>query len=532
MNPSTAQARALVRALAKHGVTDVVLAPGSRNTPLSIAIFQAQPTMSLTVRIDERTAAFTALGMAKRMNRPVAVVCTSGTAAANFYPAVYEAHEAGVPLIVITADRPESVRGRGANQTIDQVGMFGSPIRADWDLPLASDQDDVYWELGIAQAVLAAVGDEFTAPGPVHLNIPFAEPLVPADADESWATSLVVGELPVARMDDDVDLSLLLDDMKISRKAPRGVIVISDPHSAQAAIALARTLRWPILAEPGSMARVSDVAVQHYAKLLTDMDFVAQHQPDVIVTAGRFGLSRAVTAFVGGATAHIAVGKYPLDADPFETAQHHVSRMPIPTNVEPADDQWLESWKSADAEVGSSCATFDDACVASCVHSFATERDQLWVAASMSIRLADDVFSLRGSLPMVFMNRGANGIDGLIASASGAALKHSGRTFLLIGDVAYLHDLSSLVIPELEKRPDLTIVVLHNNGGKIFKTLEQGADGFAHLFDRVYGTPHTVDLVAAANATGWSATSVSTCEELNQALEQGVNVIVAQLRDA
>ena len=160
MNPSTAQARAIVIALAKHGITDVVLAPGSRNTPLSIALFQAQHALKLTVRIDERTAAFTALGMAKRTNRPVAVLCTSGTAAANFYPAVYEAHEAGVPLIVMTADRPDSVRGRGANQTIDQVGMFGSPIRADWDLPLASDQDDVYWELGIAQAVLAAVARE------------------------------------------------------------------------------------------------------------------------------------------------------------------------------------------------------------------------------------------------------------------------------------------------------------------------------------------------------------------------------------
>ena len=288
MNPSTAQARAIVRALAKHGVTDVVLAPGSRNTPLSIAVFQAQPTMSLTVRIDERTAAFTALGMAKRMNRPVAVLCTSGTAAANFYPAVYEAHEAGLPLIVITADRPDSVRGRGANQTIDQVGMYGSPIRADWDLPLAADQDDVYWELGIAQAVLAAVGDEFTAPGPVHLNVPFAEPLVPSDADASWASSIVVGELPIARVDEDIELSVLLNDLKVSLNGPRGVIIMSDPHSAQGALHLARTLRWPVLAEPGSMARVADVGVQHYATLLSNPDFVNSHQPDVVITAGRF----------------------------------------------------------------------------------------------------------------------------------------------------------------------------------------------------------------------------------------------------
>ncbi|MEN9711144.1 MAG: hypothetical protein RL441_1136 [Actinomycetota bacterium] len=528
MNPSTAQARAIVVALAKHGITDVVLAPGSRNTPLSIALFQAQHALKLTVRIDERTAAFTALGMAKRTNRPVAVLCTSGTAAANFYPAVYEAHEAGVPLIVMTADRPDSVRGRGANQTIDQVGMFGSPIRADWDLPLASDQDDVYWELGIAQAVLAAVGDEFTAPGPVHLNIPFAEPLVPSDNDASWSSAVVTGELPVARTDEDIELSALLEDMKVTTDGTRGVIIISDPHSAQSALTLAETLGWPVLAEPGSMARAPHVAIARYARLLADADFVATHQPDVVITAGRFGLSRAVAAFVKSAPAHIAVGKYPLDADPFETAAHHVSQMPLPVGVNPAVG-WLADWQEADAAVHVDAHTFSSKNVVRAVHDSATQRDQLWVSASMAIREADDAFALRGAMPMVFMNRGANGIDGLIASASGAALKHPGRTFLIIGDVAFLHDMSSLVIPALEQRPNLTIVVLDNNGGKIFKTLEQGAAEFDNLFDRVYGTPHGLALDAIATSAGWSSTSVESLDDLRAALADGTSVIVANL---
>ena len=343
MNPSTAQARALVVALAKHGVTDVVMSPGSRNSPLSIACFQAQAVVNLTVRIDERTAAFTALGMAKRTNRPVVVMCTSGTAAANFYPAVYEAHEAGVPLIVMTADRPDYVRGRGANQTIDQVGMYGSPIRADWDLPLATDQDAVYWELAVAQAVLASIGDEFTSPGPVHLNIPFAEPLVPDDADADWASAVQVGQLPVARQVEDIELGALLADMQVSTPSPRGVIVISDPHSAQAALTLARALSWPVLAEPGSMARVEDVAIQHYSRLLNDAQFVDAHTPDVVITAGRFGLSRSVATFVKHASAHIAVGKFPLDADPFETAQHHVPLMPLAVGAGSADADWLAS---------------------------------------------------------------------------------------------------------------------------------------------------------------------------------------------
>ena len=456
-------------------------------------------------------------------------MCTSGTAAANFYPAVYEAHEAGVPLIAVTADRPDYVRGRGANQTIDQVGMYGSPIRADWDLPLATDQDAVYWELAIAQAVLASIGDEFTSPGPVHLNIPFAEPLVPDDADADWASAVQVGQLPVARQVEDIELGALLADMQVSTPSPRGVIVISDPHSAQGALTLARALSWPVLAEPGSMARVEDVAIQHYARLLNDEQFVASHAPDVVITAGRFGLSRTVATFVKRASAHIAVGKFPLDADPFETAQHHVPRMPLAVGAGSADADWLASWQAADRAIASDDTTFTSATVSRLVHDAATTRDQLWVSASLAVREADDNFALRGSAPMVFVNRGANGIDGVIASASGAALKHHGRTFLLIGDVAFLHDLSSLIIPSLEERPQLTIVVLDNNGGQIFKTLEQGAAHFDSLFDRVYGTPHGRNLEAIASAAGWSATTISSAAELTSALAAGTSVIVAKL---
>ncbi|MEY3278650.1 MAG: hypothetical protein RLZZ426_1136, partial [Actinomycetota bacterium] len=345
VNPSTRQARAVVSAFAKHGVRHVVIAPGSRNGALSIALAQAKDSIELHVRIDERSAAFTALGIAKRTNRPVAVICTSGTAATHFGAAVFEAHEAGVPLIVITTDRPPAVRGRGANQTIMQVDLFEAATRDAWDLPVAAEHDDLYWELAIAGAISVSLGDEFSASGPVHLNMPFTEPLVPdVEDDASWATHIEIGQLPSVEPGEDIELVLLLEDMKITTQSPRGVIVISDPNSAQEAIKLAKYLRWPVLAEPGSMARVGDVGIQHYARLLSDIDFVTAHEPDVVITAGRFGLSRAVNTFVQNANGHIAVGRYPLDADPFETAAHHIAHIPMPLGVTPATEEWLESW--------------------------------------------------------------------------------------------------------------------------------------------------------------------------------------------
>lgn len=532
MNPSTRQARAVVAALAKHGVRHVVISPGSRNGALSIALAQAKDSIELHVRIDERSAAFTALGIAKRTNRPVAIVCTSGTAATHFGAAVFEAHEAGVPLIVITTDRPPSVRGRGANQTIMQVDMFDAATRDAWDLPIAADHDDLYWELAVAGAISVSLGDEFAASGPVHLNMPFAEPLVPdVDDDDSWASRIEIGELPLVEPGEDIELSLLLQDMKITSDRPRGVIIISDPNSAQSAINLAKFLRWPVLAEPGSMARNVEVGIQHYARLLADSEFVAAHQPDLIITAGRFGLARSVNGFVQNSTGHIAVGRYPLDADPFETAAHHLAKMPLPLGVLPADENWLNSWKSADADVDElDTDDFVSRNVVRCVLEQAGPRDLVWIAASMAVRYADDVATLRADAPMMLVNRGTNGIDGLIASAGGAALAHpQGRTFLIVGDVAFLHDLSSLAIPILENKPPLTIVVLNNRGGAIFKTLEQGDPRFENVFDRVYGTHHDFDITATAAALGYLAKNVDSIEDLKTELEQHPRVIVASL---
>ena len=517
----------MVKGLAKHGVDTVVIAPGSRNGALTIALAQASEHFTLLTRIDERTAAFTALGIAKRTAKPVAVICTSGTAAAHFTAAAFEAREAGVPLILITADRPDSVRGRGANQTIEQVGMFSNAVIDAWDLPLADKQEELYWEVAVANAITASLGDEYSAAGPVHMNVPFAEPLIPDDADTSWTQSISKGDLPQPHALADVELKDLLSDMGIEKTSVRGVIIISDPHSAAAAIATARTLNWPLLAEPGSSARIEGHAIAHYAQILKDHphDFA----PDVVITAGRFGLSRAVVAYVNNAPAHIAVGRYPLDADPLEHAQHHVARIPMINGMQPAPEEWLASWHTADAQYSVNTEVFDAKSATHVVTEFATARDVLWVSASTSVRTVDDVATVRNNAPMTLVNRGTNGIDGLIASATGAALKTSGRTFLVIGDVAFLHDVSSLFLPSTEVWPNLTIVVINNNGGKIFKSLEQGDARFDDIYDKVYGTPHDKDLAAIAKSAGLTAVNVASLEELREALSNHTNVISVNL---
>lgn len=508
----------MVRALIKHGIKHVVIAPGSRNGPLSIALAQAQPHINIYVRFDERTAAFTALGMARRLNKPVAVLCTSGTAATHFQAAAFEAHESGVPLLLITADRPADVRGLGANQTIEQVGLYSSAVRAEMDLPLAADLDDAYWEISIAGAISASLGDEFTSAGPVHINVPFAEPLVGTNLEISWLQNIEVGDLPVAPEIETLTMGELFAELKFSGSTPRGLIVISDPNSAQTAIAVANMLQWPVFAEPGSFARDENVAIQHYAKILHDEKFISENQPDIVFTAGRFGLSRAVNKFVRNAKTHIAVGRYPLDADPFETAVHHIAAMPLPIGIESAPHEWLQAWKNEDAKFNTP-ATFSQAGVIQHIFAKASKRDLIWLAPSLTIRCADEVFSLRNDGPMVFANRGTNGIDGLIASASGAALVHGGsNSYLLIGDIAFLHDVSSLALPELEMKPNLKIIVLNNRGGKIFENLEQGAPAFESVFPRVFSTPHHHRITEIAKAFGWESLEVNSFEELDSAL--------------
>ena len=526
-NPSTTEARAIVDGLLRSGIDEVVLAPGSRNGPLSIALAQAAAAgrIRLHVRLDERSASFLALGIARRTGIPTAVLCTSGTAAAHFHAAAYEATEAGVPLLLLTADRPDTVRGKGANQTIDQHDMFGVAVRRSFDAPTADGQADGFWRALVAEAVSAACGDATTAPGAVHVNLPFAEPLVPGTGDDAWTKALPGEAVRRARVE--VPRGAWSRVWPAGGATPRGVVVTSDPDAADDVVAFAEALGWPILGEPGSGARRGTNAIVNYPALLGRPEL----RPDVVVTVGRFALSRPVAAFVRSAGRHVSVGR--ATSDPLGNVDAQIVRLPEVSRLAPTDAAWLDVWQAAAASVEPPTSRGEQV-VAAVLHATA-EGDLVWYGPSTTIRLAERVAPAFDDTVVSRMNRGTNGIDGVVSAAQGAALAHQrargGFAVALMGDLTLLHDINGLLIEAGSPVPDLAIVVLDSNGGRIFSTLEQGAAEYAPVFDRVYGTPHNRDIAAIAGAYGATAVAVSDTHALTEALvaaraRGGVSVIV------
>lgn len=533
-NPSTEQARALVDGLLRNGIDTVVLAPGSRNGPLAIALAQAARAgrIELHVRVDERSASFLALGMAKRLGHPTAVVCTSGTAAAHFHAAAYEATEAGVPLLLLTADRPPLVRNRGANQSIDQRSMFGPAVVKAVDCALAESQPATHWRTVISDAVAAARGNASTAPGAVHVNLPFAEPLVPGDGDATWVSALpaAVSSKPAI----DVARAGWAKVWPAGGRTPRGVVITSDPAQAADVVAFANALQWPVLAEPGSGARCNANAITRYPELLDDPDLV----PEVVVTVGRFALSRSVAAFVRKTARHVAVGR--RDLDPLMTADEQIARLPDVSKLAPTSSEWLAAWKTAEERARSLALTPPQEVVET-VLGTVRAGDLVWYGPSSVIRYAERVAPAFDDIVTSFMNRGVNGIDGVVSSALGAALvhqrfKHDAHTFVLLGDLTLLHDINGFLLPPGATVPNATFVVIDSDGGRIFEHLEQGAAEYADVFDIVYRTPHHRDLVAILAAYGVSATRVTGADALRGALDtvrdaKGICVIVVDDRN-
>lgn len=533
-NPSTAQARAIVDGLLRSGIDEVVLAPGSRNGPLSIALAQAAARghLRLHVRVDERSASFLALGIAKRLSAPAAVVCTSGTAAAHFHAAAYEATEAGVPLLLITADRPASVRGKGANQAIDQRDMFGRAVLKSFDGALAAGQPDAHWRGLVADAVAAAHGNASSAPGAVHMNLPFAEPLVPGDGDDSW-----VGGLPPVsppRHSGDVPRGAWSRVWPVGGATPKGVVITSDPAQAADALAFASALGWPVLAEPGSGARTGPTAITHYLDFIDDPAL----RPDVVVTLGRFALSRSVADFVRAAGRHVAVGR--ATADPLGTAQADIPRLPEVSRLPAAESAWLRLWQEADSRAAALPLDRAHRFMASALATL-QPGDLVWYGPSSSIRLAERTAPAFDDVVTGYMNRGANGIDGVVSSAMGAALVHQRQkrgsfAVAVMGDLTFLHDMNGLLVAPGSDVPSIAYVIIDSNGGRIFSTLEQGAPEYANVFERVYATPHNRDLAAIASAVGATTHRVHHDDGLADALREarsrgGVTAIVIDDRE-
>ncbi len=540
MNPSTAFATVLVDELIRCGLREAVIAPGSRSAPLAMALHAAgsmpESVLRLHIRIDERSASFLALGLAKASGRPTAVVCTSGTAAAHFHAAVIEADEACVPMLVLTADRPPELRGTGANQTIDQVKLYGAAVRWYCETGVPEDRPGQvgYWRSLASHAWSLAAGNGVASAGPVHLNLQFREPLVPVEADPGWSEPLdgrPAGAPWTRGWSAAPEHGLSehgLPELEIDW-TERGLVVCGDGTANPRALSeLADAAGWPLLAEPSSGARCGPAALRSYQYLLDSADFLAAHRPDVIIAAGRPGLSRGQLALLRGVdpagaapTRHVVLGQPDGRwADPARTATDVACsvRLRGPSEShragqdEPAETGWLKGWLAADVAAS---AAADEVLTAASLAGGLSEpllaRDVgaalpdgalLWAASSMPVRDLDRHLVPRVGL-RVLANRGASGIDGLVSSAIGAALAHQraggGPAAALLGDLAMLHDAPGLMVGPLEPRPDLCLIVVNNNGGGIFSGLEQAA--YPDSFERVFGTPHGADfshLAAAA----------------------------------
>lgn len=551
-NSSAPFARELVATLAQLGVEDFVLCPGSRSGPLAHALAEAgsgnpplgAPRVNLHVRIDERSAAFLALGLARgraaaSTPAPVAIVTTSGTAVGNLMPAVMEAHHAGVPLLLLTADRPHELRGVGANQTTDQEGIFGTFVR--WAMTSAAPE--VGDEPGRAavlatRAVAAALGnpdhDDMTAsPGPVHLDVEFRDPLGPDNG--VWDDPPHVDPTPsrgtgIPTFDQPAPLP----------EVERGVVIAGD-GAGDVARQVAEAHGWPLLAEPTSGARSGDACIGPYLDVLATQ--AGQDLADRIhqvVVIGRPTLSRPVQALIARAPALMIAGH----GARWREAPRHADRVlrAVPSSwtsradgrMEVEDLPWLREWKQAADAVVTDERPWGRRAVGRVFLAALAPDDVAVIGSSGSIRALDRIGPAwtPGEAPTLIANRGLAGIDGTVATAVGMALATGRPVHALMGDVTFLHDIGGLLIGPREVRPRLRIVVVNDGGGTIFGGLEHSAAPPENV-ERVFTTPHGADLASLCAGYGVGHKAVSSADALAKALATppvGMEVVEARLR--
>jgi 2-succinyl-5-enolpyruvyl-6-hydroxy-3-cyclohexene-1-carboxylate synthase len=532
VNPSTAQARVVVDELVRNTVSHVVLCPGSRNAPLSLALYEAASAgkLALHVRIDERGAAFLALGMAARTGRPVALICTSGTATANFHPAVLEADRAGVPLIVLTADRPPELRAAGANQVVDQRGLYGSAVRYFDELAVAERRpgQNAYWRSQICRAWNAAYGEWRC--GPVHLNIPFREPLVP-DGDEDWPEPLE-GRPQGARWTELPDFGALPSFVVPS--ARQGLVVACD-SGVRAASEWAEQHGWPVVAETGGLGLGGATAIGSGPWLLAVEEFLAEHKPEQVLCIGRPTVFRQVQSLLSDPEVEVLLVR--PDAD-WPAPAHNVRQVGqwFAEPTKPADPDWLSAWQRADvlATAAMRTALVDEPWpsglrLASELITAVPKDALLVVGSSNPTRDVALAAQIRPDV-LVHRNRGVAGIDGMVSTAIGAATVHRGHSYALLGDLTFLHDATGLLTGTGQSRPDLTIVVVNDDGGGIFSLLEQGAPEHRDSFERVFGTPHGADLGALCAGYNVPHVLARSLDEFREAMRPAPGLRVVEVR--
>jgi 2-succinyl-5-enolpyruvyl-6-hydroxy-3-cyclohexene-1-carboxylate synthase len=516
MNPDVGNANAtacatLVDEWVRCGVRNAVIAPGSRSTPMAIAL-ATRPEVAVHVVHDERAAAFVALGLGVE-GAPSILLCTSGTAAVNFHPAVVEAGLSDVPMIVLTADRPPELRGIGSPQTIDQLELFGRSVRWFFDSLLPDEAEPTVWR-PLAQRVFSVAEG-----GPVHLNLPFREPLSGTPGE---LAGQIGPPLPVPRG------RAVQGPLAAEYNVQRGVIVAGGRHGHPSAEieALAERLGWPILADPQSGCRAFGSSITAFDSILRHADFAQAHAPELIVRFGRPPASKALSQWIAASGAPVIQIGGPGVIDP----DRNVVATCVPADLAPLEGApatpWLARWRHANASAERAISNLLDEQplsepgVARSIADALPDDARMVVASSMPVR---DLESFGGPGARAHSNRGANGIDGTLSTALGLALGGA-TTVALLGDIAFLHD-SNALISIGSRAADLRVVVIDNCGGGIFSFLPQAGLLEEKRFEQLFGTPHESDIVGLAKAHGVSASTATTVEELVSAVRtQGPTV--------
>ncbi len=516
------------------GVRHAVIAPGSRSTPLAVALAN-RDELQIHVVHDERVAAFIALGIGLG-GVPAVLLCTSGTAAVNFHPAVVEAGLSDVPMIVCTADRPPELRGIGAPQTIDQIELYGASARWFTDAPVPDHEQPDQRELWRPLAQRSFVS---AAGGPVHVNLPFREPLLDSSGPLELPDAIgpPVQNPPVQNPPSNLPGGWATSGpLETDFDRQRGVIIAGGRSGVAGTevVALADRLGWPILADPCSGVR--DHAITAFESLLRHSEFAHAHAPQVVVRVGRPPASKILSQWVVASGASVLQVGGPGVVDPDRNVTRYCSLADLATLNGAPGTPWLARWRHANEKAE---AVFDQLCshdqltepgTARLVAAAARRVGSLVVSSSMPVR---DVESFGGRAANAHANRGANGIDGVMSTAIGTALQTGATVTVLIGDIAFLHD-SNALVGLTGRGVDLRIVVTDNGGGGIFSFLPQSAALSPDRFEQLFGTPHDSDICALAAAHGLRASTVATAACLVAAVsEPGPSVTrVATNREA
>jgi 2-succinyl-5-enolpyruvyl-6-hydroxy-3-cyclohexene-1-carboxylate synthase len=526
---------AFVNALTSFGLRDACVSPGSRSTPIALALARNE-SVRVHVHLDERSSAFFALGLAKTSGVPTAVVTTSGTAAANLFPAIVEASMSRVPLIALTADRPPELRGVGANQTIDQIGLFGEYASWFWDAQVPAEGSDAgrsWYKLGVHTYREACRG------GPVHVNLPFREPLVPSghsvDLGERFAPGLAGVGLSEGETPEDDQVAEFAD---VITGGGDGLVFVGGLRvSGRWFVDLGDRLGWPVIAEPISGCRIPGTlgAAQH---LLADADFADAHAPELFLQIGASPTSRPALEAVRRARRLIIVDPDELVADPNRRAEKrftvHAGNLvdrALDAITPSSGGSWLSSWREADGRATDAIDALLDSWdepfegrIARDLAASIPDGGVLVVGSSMPVRDLDAYMRPREGL-RVLANRGASGIDGFVSTALGVSASGAATT-ALCGDLTLLHDIGSLIW-SAGRGLDCVVVVPNNDGGAIFSFLPQRE---LPEFEELFATPHGLDLGAISRAAGAGHARIEHAADLVPTVERargagGVHVV-------